>query len=402
MNAVQRLGVGAAALAAAGALALARWPVPLAAQPAPTPRPPAEPPDMAALRAAFLSGAPDELVRAGQRLPAARLGDALGGSDRELVLAATGAAPSAPDAIWLLVPLGELAASPDRPLAAAAARSAARIAGQLDADELLDRDVPPDWTRARVAEYRARAADAGRWTDVRVSCLEVAAHLHRSLRAAGSAYDMAALLGDAEPEVRRAAVELAMGPLGPREIELVAARASSDDDDAVRAAAAQSLCEGLAFGDEARPVLDALGARGLGRLRALVADDDQPEVARAAASLCLVADGSPASRAALERSSQESDEAAPAGADDEKKDSSRDDDDDEKEKDARGDDKKGSSRDDKKDSRRDDKKDSRRDDDDKDARGKDGKDSRRDRDDAKHSRSRDDEKQSRRRRSEDR
>ncbi len=341
---------------------------------------------MAGLRAAFLSGAPDELVRAGQRLPAARLADALGGSDRELVLAATGAAPSAPDSIWLLVPLGDLAASPDRPLAAAAARSAARIAGQLDADELLDRDVPPDWTRARVAEYRARAADAGRWTDVRVSCLEVAAHLHRSLRAAGGAYDMAALLGDAEPEVRKAAVELAMGPLGPREVELVAARASSDDDEAVRAAAVQSLCEGLAFGDASRPVLDALGARGLGRLRALVADADQPEAARAAASLCLVADGSPASRAALERSSQESDAAAPA--DDENQDARRDDD-------------KDPSRDDE-DSRREGKRDSRRDDDDKDVRGKDRKDSRRDRDDARHSRRRDDEKQSRRDRSEDR
>jgi hypothetical protein len=313
MNAGQRLGLGAAAVVAAGALA--RWPAPLAAQTAPTPsRPPAESPDLAGLRSAFLSGAPDELVRAGQRLPAARLGDVLAGSDREMVLAATGAAPSAPDAIWLLVPLGELASSPDRPLAAAAARSAARIAGQLDADELLDRDVPPDWTRARLAEYRARAADAGRWTDVRVACLEVAAQLQRSLgeRAAGAPYDMAALLADPEPEVRRAAVELALGPLGAREIELVAGRVSSDDDGGVRAAAAQALCEGLAFGDAPQPVLAALGSRGLARLRALVADSGQPESARAAASLCLVADGSTASRAVLERSSQGSDEVAPA------------------------------------------------------------------------------------------
>ncbi len=421
MNAGQRLGVGAAALAAAGALALARWPLPLAAQPAPTPpRPPAEPPDLAGLRAAFLSGAPDELVRAGQRLTAARLSDALAGSDREIVLAAAGAAPSAPDAIWLLIPLGELAASPDRPLAAAAARSAARIAGQLDADELLDRDVPPDWTRARLAEYRARAADAGRWTDVRVSCLEVAAHLHRALgeRAAGAPYDMAALLADPEPEVRRAAVELALGPLGPREIDMVAARAASDDDDEVRAAAAQALCEGLAFGDAARPVLAALGERGLARLRALVADDDRPEPARAAASLCLVADGSAASREALERSSQDGDEAAtPEKADDHDKDARGDDKDargddkdarrDDKDargddKDARRDDKKDSRRDDKKDSRRDDKKDSRRDDadDKKDTRRDDDKDSRRD-DDAKDSRrDRDDARQSRRARKE--
>ena len=304
----------AAALLAALAVALALA-APLAAQTAPQtppptaqqpqqPRPEPDPPELASLRAAFLSGAPDDLERAGQRLSSGRLTDALTGDDRELVLAAASAAPSSPDAVWLLVPLAELARSPDRPAAAAAARSAARIAGAIDFDQLLDGDVPLDWVRARAAEYRAQAADPGRWADVRVSSLEVAAHLRRALPAGapgGAARDLAALLTDPEPELRRAALELALGPLDPEQIRLIAARASADDDPSVAAAAAQALCDGLAFGDDARPVLAALGGRGLARVRALVTDAGQPVAAREAAARCLGADGSAASRSAVEQ-----------------------------------------------------------------------------------------------------
>src|SRR6266545_1487145 len=131
-----------------------------ATQPA---RPPAQPapdaPDLAGLRAAFLSGAADDIARAGQRLSARRLADALMGRDRELALAAASAAPAAADGVWLLAPLGELARSPDRPLAAAGARAAAHIAGGLVLDTLLELDVPLDWLRARLADYRAQAVD---------------------------------------------------------------------------------------------------------------------------------------------------------------------------------------------------------------------------------------------------
>ncbi|HKE17143.1 MAG TPA: hypothetical protein VKB80_19855 [Kofleriaceae bacterium] len=304
------------------AAALALGSVPAAAQPParPSPRPAqsgAEPPDLAALRAAFLSGAPDELARAGQRLSASRLTDVMARPDRELVLAAIGAAPSVPDPIWLLAPLAEVARSPDRPLAAAAARAAARIAGDLDIDQLLEHDVPFDWVRARLAQYRAQAADAGRWPDVRVSSLEVAAHLRRAegarAHASDSPFDLRAALSDPEPELRRAALELTVGPLEAPAIEAIAARASADEDPAVVAAAAQALCEGLDFGDEARPVLEALGKRGLARLRELVTDGDQPAPARAAAARCLAADGSAASREAIDEL-RDDDESAADGA----------------------------------------------------------------------------------------
>jgi hypothetical protein len=331
----QRKSRIAVALAAALSGLLQPSAVPPSAQPATSPsaapatqRAPEPPGEQAGLRAAFLSGAPDEISRAGQRLSADQAADALIGSDRELALAAASAAPWVADRIWLLIALGEAARSPDRPLAAAAARSAARIAGNLDGDQLLQRDVPPDWVRARMAEYRAQAADVGRWTDVRVASLEVAAHLHRALveRAAPSepAYDLSAVLSDPEPELRRAALELTIGPLDEKQLSLVAARVKSDEDAAVVAAAAQALCEGLAFGEDAAPVLEALGRRGLTRMRALVSDSDEPAPARAAVALCLHADGSSASRAALARlDKEEIDGAQPPASEperDEKKD----------------------------------------------------------------------------------
>jgi hypothetical protein len=297
MNSVRRLASVGVGLAAALPAVIELAPPTVAAPPEPAAR---EVPELASLRAAFLAGAPDDLARAGDRLGARRLALALGGQDRELALAAAGAAPAAQDAIWLLEPLGGLARSADRPLAAAGARAAARIAAAFDVDALLTGDVPPDWVRARVADYRSMAADAGRWADVRVASLEVAASLSRALgeraRPADVAYDLAAVLADPEPEVRRAAVELTAGPLEPEEIRLLGARAG-DDDAAVSTAAVVALCEGLELGEEAAPVLAALGKSGLGRARALVRDGDEP--ARSAAALCLGADDSESSRAAL-------------------------------------------------------------------------------------------------------
>jgi hypothetical protein len=58
-------------------------------------------------------------------------------------------------------------------------------------------------------------------------------------------------------------------------------------------------CEGLRHGDPARPVLAALGGKGLVRLRALVSSKTLSFGARVGASRCLVADGSSASRRAL-------------------------------------------------------------------------------------------------------
>ncbi len=257
------------------------------------------------LKGAFLAGSTDEVERAARSAGIRRLALALAGaaSDRVLALAAAEGAPFAEDAVWLLQPLVSAARSPDRPLAVRAARAAARIAGALDSSELVSADIPPDWTRARIHELRAIAADPARWIDVRVSALEAAAHLRRSLEAeagpADAPYDLAVAAVDPDPELRRAAFELLRSPLAPAELAIAANAVAADPDLVVALAAGQAACDGLRFGDPARPVLAALGARGLLRLRALVANKTLSPGARLGAARCLVVDGSSASKKAL-------------------------------------------------------------------------------------------------------
>ncbi|HEU5061312.1 MAG TPA: hypothetical protein VFU21_32530 [Kofleriaceae bacterium] len=257
------------------------------------------------LRGALLSGSTDDLERAARNAGSRRLSLALAGAaaDRVLALAAADGAPFADDAIWLLVPLTAAAGSPDRPLAVRAARAAARIAGAVDPGDLLAGDVPPDWTRARIHDLRAIAADPGRWTDVRVLALEAAARLHRALESqagpADAPFDLAAVAVDPDPEIRRAAFELLASPLKPAELALAARAVAGDADPVVALAAGQAACDGLRFGDTARPVLAALGAKGMVRLRALVASKSLSAGARLGAARCLVVDGSRASKKAL-------------------------------------------------------------------------------------------------------
>lgn len=274
--------------------------------PSPAPKSPAGPAlDTAQVRAAFLSGEPDEIRRVGRRAGARRLSRALSPAptDRVLALAAAAAAPWAEDAPWLLAPLADQAGSPDRSLALAAARAAAHIAAALDRNAELDRDMPLDWVRSRLTEYRALASDTGRWPDLRVTALEVATDLSRSLGdQAGpddAPYDLTSVLADPDPELRRAALELTASPLPAAQLHLVAGRVVAEQSALVALVAGQVACDGLAFGDPARPVLAALGRRGIARLQTLVVNPSLPRAARVGAAHCLAADGSRASKAAL-------------------------------------------------------------------------------------------------------
>lgn len=259
--------------------------------------------DVALLVAGFAAGDQDEVARAGRRLGARGLTHVLGGQDRPAQLAATAAAPSAEDAALLLPVLADKARGADRPLAERAARAAARIAGTVTRDEVLLRDLPRDWLRARIAEFRAIGGDAARWADVRVAGFEVAARLHQALgpeaAPADAPFDPSVTLVDPDPEVRRAALELMESPLSPAALALVAGRVTAERVPLVALVAGQTACDGIAAGGATRPVLAALGAGGLARLRALVATRGLPLGARLGAAHCLAADPSPKSRAAL-------------------------------------------------------------------------------------------------------
>src|SRR5262245_30362009 len=75
---------------------------------------------------AFLAADEGELARAGRQASSRELAPRLAGADRLSALAAASAAPSADDPWQLLAPLARLAGGADRPLAVAAATSAAR------------------------------------------------------------------------------------------------------------------------------------------------------------------------------------------------------------------------------------------------------------------------------------
>jgi hypothetical protein len=219
------------------------------------------PPD-AELVTAVRGGDASEIERVARRFGAKRLLAALSSPGRDVLYAAIEAAPRA-DSAWTLLPrLGELMVSPDRPLAAGAARAAARVTRRYGRDALLREEAPPDEI-SRVAVTCAHAARKKElWADVRVHALECANALAGALgddapeAARGAAL---ALLGDADAQLRRAAVEL-LAPPASDETRRKLATLARDPDATVAAAAVGALCA-----DDPRGALRLLGQNGAAR-----------------------------------------------------------------------------------------------------------------------------------------
>jgi hypothetical protein len=228
---------------------------------------------------------------------------ALRSGDRATVQGAIVAAEAVPDAWALLGPLADLAGSWDRATAAPAARAAARIARSLDGDAAIVGDVPDDRLATYGAAWQAIADRGDRWGDVRVHALEVATHVYRARSAtADDLIDVAAPLlaaaADADPQLRRAALELLPVPVPAALRAALVTRISTDADRGVRLAAAQALC--AAVPEDAAAVLAALGEPGLDALRADVsAPAEDAGAALLDAARCLAADRDPKSVRAL-------------------------------------------------------------------------------------------------------
>lgn len=230
---------------------------------------------------AMRAGDPELVEQVARRLGARRLAPALGGgASREARQAALHGAPHVDDAWALLPELARLAGEPDRPVAAAAARAAAAIARDLADRGPHDEDAPWDVLATAASGCAEVARRRAAWADVRVHALECAAGLAVALgrdapaEAAGLAR---ALLADAEPEVRLAALAY----VGAEE----AGRAAADDPDpAVAAAAAIAACADAPDDGGA-----ALGSAGRARVRALALDPALEPGLVAALVPCLAA-----------------------------------------------------------------------------------------------------------------
>jgi hypothetical protein len=230
------------------------------------------------------------------------LSQALAAPERGDRLAAIQAATSAGHDAWvLLAPLAERARERDRPVAAAAARAAVRIAERIDRRRALEWDIPVDDLLDRLVAWRELARDGGSWPDVRVHAMETAAHLYAALGddASEAPFDLVSALADPEPEVRRAALELSPMPLPDELLATVVARVTADGDATVALVAAQTACTAIALDAEAAPILAALGDAGLARLRELVVEPAAPPAAVIDAARCLAADPNPLSKTVL-------------------------------------------------------------------------------------------------------
>lgn len=211
---------------------------------------------------------------------------------------------------WPLPELAALAEASDPRRSRAAVKVARELVSHLGA-------TGPDGAAAEgldgvelaVARDRwlAVAREPARWSDVRADSLEVAAALGQVAWQAGEpsadADTARALLGffdDADPALRRAAIELLPAPLGPESSAALAARVTGEREPAVAAAAAAVLCAELAAPEAApAPTLALLGPAGLAAVQRWARAHASPGATEVALAWCLAAAGDVASEQAL-------------------------------------------------------------------------------------------------------
>lgn len=239
---------------------------------------------IAAMRAALERGDLDEAARQGALAGPVVVERALGSADRLTRLAAIAAAPITTDRAELLGALARVAGGPDRRTAIPAASAARTIARELAAHDRPD-DIADDDLATWRAAWARLALRGDRWIELRLLALDTAAALDRGR--VGVA--LAAAFGDPDPAFRRAVASIVPLPAPPATREELAGAVVHDTDPGVALAAAQTLCLSLDAA-QPRPILDALGAAGLARIRALVAGPQRPvEPAVRDAARCLEA-----------------------------------------------------------------------------------------------------------------
>lgn len=226
---------------------------------------------LATMRAAIDRGDIDEAGRQGMLAGPAIVEQALLARDRPAILAGIAAAPTTTGREELLVPLAKVAAGPDRRTALPAARAAVAIARELAKRTDLPDDLASDDVVTWRQLYVDLAMDRERWIELRVIALDVAAALDRAPGGAnGIGVDVAAALADPDPAYRRAAITVLPAPVSSANRTLLASTLAKDTDPDVALAAASTLCADLAT-DPPQPILDAVGAPGLERIRSLTA-----------------------------------------------------------------------------------------------------------------------------------
>jgi hypothetical protein len=237
------------------------------------------------------------LERLAARFGVARLGEGARGADAAVAEAALATIPLARGGVLLAGTVAERLDAADATVAADAARALGVL---LDADaptELAEWEVPPDVVARACAGLRALAARADAKLPARLAALDALAAAQVTCPATA---DLAALLRDPAPGVRRAAALLL--PARDARAQAALRDGMADPDPAVSAACAASVCRRVEPPARGRPAAaDPLVDQATGAARALVAGAaTRPEDAVEMLA-CLAAAGTPADRALLER-----------------------------------------------------------------------------------------------------
>jgi len=189
-------------------------------------------------------------------------------------LAALRALPLVEDAWSVLPDLAKLVGDPDDEVAAHAADTALRIAESMTPERKALDEMPADVPTRAARELMAMAGKTTLKPALRVSTIEAAAALRGVARLDEKA--LAALLGDGDASVRRAAAEaLAGSPIGDKPL---AEALVKDSVPTVAAAAAAALCRDVPVVTPSKPGAAELRAARLPppareRLRALALDE---------------------------------------------------------------------------------------------------------------------------------
>jgi hypothetical protein len=220
---------------------------------------------IAAMTAAYERGDLDEASRQGMLAGPTAVEEAFTDPVRATRLAALVAAPRVEARAELLPRLASMASAGDRRTAIPAAAAARTIARELARHELPD-DLDSDDITTWRAQFEQLARNPRRAIEIRVLSLDTAASLATVLAPDALGYDLVALVRDADPALRFAAIVNVPRPTPEAARAPLADTVKNDADETVALAAAQVLC-----GDHPDAAMPLLAAQGLDRIKLLVA-----------------------------------------------------------------------------------------------------------------------------------
>jgi hypothetical protein len=235
------------------------------------------------------------LERLASRMGVARLAEGARAADASIAQASLAAIPLARGGVLLASTVAERLEATDAAVAVAAARALGTLLDGDSASELGDWEVPPDVVTRACGGLRALVARPDAPLPSRLAAIDAVATAQSTC---GGGNELVALMRDPMPAVRRAAA-LALRPTDAA--ATAALRAGlADPDRSVASASVASVCRRLDLAP-ARRNGETFTDQALAGARALIVAPATPPEDAVEMVACVVASGTPADRALLDK-----------------------------------------------------------------------------------------------------